>query len=502
MNITTIKNYLLPLLAGMALPFAYAPFNQFWIALVVPALLWYLLQDTTSKQAWWKGALFGLGYFGIGVSWVYISIHVYGQTPIIMAALITLGFVLVLSVFTAGFCYSFVKLIPKASVNLKNIIIFASLWVLWEWLRGWFLTGFPWLFIGYSQIDTSLANFAPLTGIYGVSWLTVFFSGLLLYLFKLWRENQQRQKITVITILILLPLIGWLLSFAAWTNPKGDLTNVTIVQPNTPQDIKWVGEHGAQIVADIVELSFAALSQRHHLIIWPEAALPYTINQVKPTLDILSLGAYAVDNTLITGILNQADSRHFYNSIIAIGKGDGIYYKQHLVPFGEYIPFEAQLGKLLQVLALPLPATVPGPANQPGLHAGSLSIAPAICFEIVYPSLVLDNFKAANADLLLTISNDTWFGTSIGPHQHLQMARMRALELGRYLIRATNNGITAIINDKGQVTDQLPQFEATTLTSTVQAMQGKTPLVFYGHGGVIFVIAAALGWCVFRRYRR
>jgi len=544
--ISTVKAYLLPLFMGALFPLAFAPFNQFWIAWIIPAVLAYLLQEITVKQAGLRGLLFGLGYFGVGVSWVYISVHVYGQTPMITAALITLGFVLVLSLFTAGFCASFVLLtrrrfsvwnfvsldpaykprdvvendvpdvgnndVPRLVRGIQRIfatsftmVIYASLWVLWEWLRGWIFTGFPWLFIGYTQIDSPLSGFAPLVGIYGVSWLTVLFSGLLLHALISWKTASSAKKTKLIISLVLIPLCGGLLSLVSWTTPKGEPTQVTLVQPNTPQDMKWVGNHGAQIVTDLIALSAPALTTSHRIIIWPEAAIPYTISQVKPMLDVLSLESYALSNTLITGILNQApdhnNQQRFYNSIIAVGKGDGIYYKQHLVPFGEYIPFESQLGRLLQVLALPLPSITPGPAHQTGLRAGNLSIAPAICYEVIYPALVFSNFKATNADLLLTISNDTWFGTSIGPHQHLQMARMRALELGRYMIRATNNGISAIMNDKGDVMAQLPQFEATTLESTVQAMQSNTPLVWYGHGTIILIIAVILGVVSLKVYR-
>ena len=482
---STLLPYIYALLAGLALPFAFAPYNQFWLALIIPAILWHLLQSSSPRKALWQGFIFGIGLFSLGVSWVYNSIHVYGQTPALTAIAITAAFVLVLAIFFAGFAYSIVKLMKGLPVNFRSLIAYPSLWVLWEALRGWAFTGFPWLFIGYTQIDAPLVGFAPIVGIYGISWLTVFSAGLLLYIIKV---PNLRSKIGVGIFFLMLQLTGWLLQHVHWTKALGNPIDVVLVQPYTPQELKWVSANTPKIIDNLVTLSKPYFIKNNQIIIWPEAAIPLPISYAKPLLDELALLAREHNNTFITGILNRADEKRFYNSILAVGNGNGIYYKQHLVPFGEYMPYEDHLGKIFKVLSIPRPATQPGDDMQFGLQAGNLQISPAICYEIAYPSLTWSNFIMARADLLLTISNDTWFGDSLGPHQHLQIARMRALELGRYLLRGTNNGMTAIIDEQGKVTALAPRFQATVLTGTAEAREGKTPLGYYGHGIVLLFI--------------
>ncbi len=469
-------NYLKLLLAfgaGGLLPLAFAPFHWFFLALLCPAVLAWLWQESNKKFAFLSGLAFGLGLFGMGTSWIFVSVHQFSDTHILIAILITLLFVLTLACFIGlqGLFYRFFIKQPNFFILL---LAFPSVWVLFEWLRSWLLSGFPWLYLGYSQIDTPLAGFAPILGVYGVSWLCAV-SGVLILSYFLFPK---RFYLLSTVLLISIWVGGFGLKQINWTQALGEPITVGLLQGNIDQNLKWEKSTQKFIIARYEELTKQAPNAQ--TIIWPEAALPVALPYAQPLLNRFTEQLQAQGKNALIGLPIQNPDQRFYNGIVAIGENaEGIYYKRHLVPFGEYVPFENILRGMIDFFNLPMSFMSSGPNQQKLLQAGTLTFASLICYEIVYPNLTLDSAKGAN--ILLTISNDAWFGVSLGPHQHFQMARMRALELGRYLARSTNNGITAIVDPKGKVIAQAPQFVATTLVGEVWAYQGQTPLYFLTH---------------------
>jgi apolipoprotein N-acyltransferase len=472
-------------LAGALVTLSLAPFN-FWPAGIASCiLLAHLLSNCSPGQALWRGWLFGLGLFGTGASWVYVSIHVYGHTNIPLAAFLTGLFCGGLALLHGAFawCYAhFVRDLPGGM-----LLGFPALWVLFEWLRSWLFTGFPWLYLGYGHVDTWIAGWAPVVGVYGLSFICALTASCL---YLAWRSRQRMSWATYAVITATLWLGGGQLKSIQWVAPASEEPlSVALYQPNIPQEKKW----DRSWYRPILEKYRAAMEPLYgtDIVVWPESAIPNYYQLSHEFLDPIAVQAADSETTLITGIpFREKASGDYFNSIVALGLGDGVYHKQRLVPFGEYLPLEEQLRGLINFFDLPMSNFAAGPALQQPLRAGAYRIAPFICYEVVYPDLVARN--AAGANLLITISNDSWFGRSIGPLQHLQMAQMRALENGRYMIRGTNNGISAIIDEHGKIRAQTRQFVETTLHSEVQLLLGNTPFSRLGSLPVIAGCAIAL----------
>lgn len=482
-----IKNsYLLSLLGGAIIPFSFAPFD-FWPAgLVGIALLVGALQPLSTKQSLLTGWLFGVGFFGVGTSWVYVSIHTYGAAPVALAFFLTLLFVIGLALFFMVQCYVYVRFFKPHTLGL--LLGFPALWVLFEWLRSWFLTGFPWLYLGYGHEHTWLAGWAPVLGVYGVSFCAAS-SGVLIYV--AYRSSKYARLL--LSVVIFLPwLLGFLLQQINWTTRTGDALTVSLVQGNIAQEMKWNPEHMADSLKKYQKLSGPYWGR--DIIVWPEAAIPFWQDEVAIFLENLDEFTKKYKTTLITGIPYREDTGegiHYYNSAIAVGEGLGLYHKERLVPFGEYVPLEKLLRGLIAFFDLPMSSFSSGKNPSPFLTMHhSIHIAPFICYEIVYPDFVAATLP--KADILLTISNDTWFGSSFGPWQHLQIAQMRALENGRYLLRATNNGISAIVDEKGRLVKASAQFEEEVLSGEAYVMQGNTPFGRTGSWPILIISISLL----------
>jgi len=483
--------YLLAPFAGLLAPFALAPYDLWPLGIASLALLLACLQLATPKRGFLLGFLYGLGFYGAGVSWVYHSIHDYGYAAPPLAAGLTLLFVAGLSLlFSATFGYTFARLLRGR--RWGNLLGFPALWVLFEWLRSWLFTGFPWLFAGYAHTDTALALWAPLLGIFGVSFIVVLSASSFYLLIIELRSNKLNRSSALYIGLFIIPwLTALLLGQISWTQPQDQPISVTLVQPNITQDVKWRPEQRNKTLQLLYQQTQQNLDS--NLIIWPENAVPLFYHRAKPFLDDINELASQSGTTLITGIPwwqpDSEDGDILHNSITALGAGSGTYHKQKLVPFGEYVPLQQVLRGLIEFFNLPMSDFRPGPAEQAPLIANigsrDLKIAPYICYEIVYPDFVRS--QAKQSDLLLTISDDSWFGTSAGPLQHLQMARMRAIENGRYLIRVTNTGVTAIINHYGQLVAQAEPFVQQNLTGTVSVTSGHTPYSRWGSWPILIL---------------
>lgn len=466
------RGHSLALVAGALVTLTLAPFELWPLALVSSIVLYLSLSHLTARQAAVRGWWFGLGMFASGTSWVYVSIHDYGAASVPLAAFLTAVFVAGLALFLALLGWLWVHFFRHPQHSLSNALAFAALWVAIEALRGWVLTGFPWLYLGYSQLHGPLAGLAPLGGVWLISFAIVLSSILLINLVK---KQYWWQPISAALLIVLIWGLALSLQSKNWTQPAGEPLRVMTVQGNIEQNLKW---DPAQIESQLLLYQSLTLNAAaSDLIVWPETAVPVLKDQAQGYLNSMERIISRQDSALITGLpLRQADAHgdlRYYNAITTLGDSQGEYLKQKLVPFGEYVPLQELLRGLIAFFDLPMSDFARGPSQQAPLNAKGYKIAPYICYEVVYPEFAAE--LAAQSDILLTISNDTWFGTSIGPWQHLQMAQMRALEAGRWMIRATNNGISALINPQGQISATVPQFEQAILRGTVVPMQGLTP---------------------------
>ena len=506
MPLNFLKPYaplLLSLAAGSILPLAFAPFNVALMALIAPALLLALLHQQSIKSALLRSYLFGLGGFGVGASWIYVSIATYGNAPILLAVLHTSVFVATLALFPAVVGGLLNYFFPQPNLS-RALLAFPALWVLLEISRGWILSGFPWLYLGYSQLQSALSSFAPVLGIWGVSLVCAILSGIFYQVGHLLLTQQGTRKKYTALMMMVLGLYGsaYLLAQPHWTTPSTQPLKVTLVQGNISQHLKWEPQHIQHIIDTYYRLTLPYFGHAE-LIIWPEAAIPLPLPYSAPFFSQLQQQLHNTPTTLITGVPVQVPEKNqYYNALISINGATarhatqdlalGHYYKQHLVPFGEYVPLESWLRGLIDFFDLPMSSFIgQAPHLNPALQSHSLTIASAICYEIAYPLLVRSRL-AESADILLTVSNDTWFGHSIGPAQHLQIAQFRALETGRYVIRATNTGLTAVIDPKGQLQALAPSFREYVLNSTVKGMQGTTPWQSFGIWPVLALLCLAL----------
>lgn len=476
---------LLALLAGAMITLSLAPFELWPAGILGCALYAYLLCTCSPRAALWRGWLFGLGLFGSGVSWVYVSIHVYGHAGAPLAAALTALFCAALALLHALFAWCYVRFVRPLPGGM--LMGFPVLWVLFEWLRSWLLTGFPWLFLGYAHIDTWIAGWAPVLGVYGLSFICALTASCL---FLAWRSRQRVACFTYAVIVIILWAGGGVLKPVQWVANASDRPlSVALYQPNIPQEHKWDPAWYQTILDRLRDASNDHFGS--DILVWPEAAIPGYYEQARRFLDPIALRALAEETAVITGIPFRGQGEGIYhNSIMVLGQGEGVYHKRRLVPFGEYVPLERWLRGLIEFFDLPMSTFSPGPADQGPLQAGAFRVAPFICYEIVYPDQVARG--ARESDLLITISNDSWFGKSIGPLQHLQIAQMRALETGRYLIRGTNNGVSAIIDHRGQIVNRTEQFVETTLVGEAEVMLGLTPFSSFGSTPIIAGCATGL----------
>ena len=485
-KLSPLQVILIAPLAGALVTLSLAPFGLWPAGIVSCALLAWLLSTCTPRQGLWRGWLYGLGMFGSGVSWVYVSIHVHGYAPVPLAVTLTAGFCAGLAIFHGLFGWLYVRFVrPLPGGMLMGLPL---LWVLLEWLRSWIFTGFPWLLLGYAHVDTWIAGWAPIVGVYGLSFVCAI-SGSCLFL--AWRSRQPVAIATYGVMVLTLWAGGGVLKPIQWVaRASEEPLTVAIYQPNVPQEHKWDRNYYLPILSQLETGTTPLLG--HDILVWPEAAIPNYFQNVHGFLDPIVAQASMADTTLVTGIPYRAEGGGgSHNSILALGAGSGVYHKQRLVPFGEYVPLESLLRGLIAFFDLPMSSFSAGPPDQPPLQAGAFRVAPYICYEIVYPDLVAST--ARNADLLITISNDSWFGNSIGPLQHLQMAQMRALENGRYLIRGTNNGVSAIIDHRGRIVQATEQFVEASLKGEVETMLGKTPFGSFGSAPVIIGCGLGLG---------
>lgn len=482
------KKILLSLLAGALLPLSFAPFDEYFFlagGLIFPLVAVYFYQIIHSqsiREAFLLSWLFGLGLFLSGISWVYVAIHVFGHTPWWLATFFTLLFVSALALFY-GFQGALAFYVKKRWFFWSNapwpfiLLVLPINWIFFEWLRTWLFSGLPWLLAGYSQLAMPLQGYAPIIGIYGLSLLVTILAAALLLL--------PRFRILMSSLIVLIISLGVYLDAQEWTKAHGKALNITIVQGNSPQLSRWDQDYLRQIMSRYENLSLQWWD-KSDVLIWPENAIPIFYHRVKDSFyRRLQKKIDRYDITFITGLpVQDQTTGKYYNALLKQEKDhQQFYFKQHLVPFGEYLPLEDQLRGLIQFFNIPMSGFSLPDNDQEVIRIKGLPVATSICYEDIFPSLARQNLP--NARLLLNLSNNGWYGNSLAPHQHLQIARMRALESGRELIRSTTSGISALIDHKGQLKAQTPQFEKAILTGHVQPRIGYTPYVRYTHSILI-----------------
>jgi apolipoprotein N-acyltransferase len=476
-------------LMGALTVLGFAPFYLFPIPLVTLALLCQLWRKSaTPFHSALLGFSFGMGMFSAGVTWIYVSLHDFGAMPAPIAVLALLFLCAYLALFPALTGWTLKQL--RIDSAILEALAAGALWALSDWLRSVLFTGFPWLTLGYSQVpDSPLAGFVPIVGAYGISLILVCSAALLGLLF----ESKFRAPRYLLPVLAIW-LAGFGLRQVHWTEPDGEPVTVSLLQGNISQDMKWRAD---QIVTSMDTYARLAEESRSRLIITPEISVPLFRNEVSPAyLAQLANHARQNDGDILLGMVEAPGGSHeYYNSMFSFGiSPDQSYRKHHLVPFGEFIPLKPVFGWVINVLKIPLSDFSRGGLDQQPMNIAGQRVAVNICYEDVFGEEIISQLPQAT--LLANVSNDAWFGRSIGPRQHLQISQMRALETGRYMLRATNTGVTAIINERGVVRQQVEVFTTTALHGVAQGFTGATPYVRFGNSLVLglagIILLAAL----------
>ncbi|MGH8294146.1 MAG: apolipoprotein N-acyltransferase [Steroidobacteraceae bacterium] len=469
--------------AGALLACAFAPLEWWPLAILCPALLMGLWEEALPRDAAWTGFWFSFGTFLAGTYWLYLSIHDMGKAPVWLTIALMLGLIGAMALYNALIGYAVARWLPRNGA-WRWLIGMPAAWLLVEWWRGWFLSGFSWLSLGYSQTDTWLARFAPIFGVYGISLLLLTSAGALV---ALARGNTRARLIAALT-LIAPWAVGAALAPVRWTHPSGAPVSVAVIQADIPQQDKWLDSAAPMILERYRKMTESALGTQ--LIVWPEAALPEPANNLLPYIAMVDRETQAHGSSLVMGVVRASDGgEHYYDSILALGKQASWYSKDHLVPFAEFFPVPQFVRNWLRLMSLPYDSFSRGGTHQSPLPVAGLELGPTVCYEVGYGSYMLNMLPKANA--LVNVTNDAWFGHSTARYEQFQMARMRTLEEGRSMIIASNDGVSAVIGPRGEIVASAPPYQRYVLRSSVTPRAGLTP--FARVGNWLIVSLASLG---------
>lgn len=493
---------------GAAVALAFAPFDFWPIAYAAMAFLFLAWADASPRRAAKIGFLFTAGTYLAGTYWLYHSIYEIGKAPLPLTLFVMFALVAIMGAYTAGLGYLVARwLVPRAATSpagqhandartvLSLLFAMPAAWVLLEWFRGWFLSGFPWLALGYTHLDTPVSALAPVGGIYTLSFAVAVCAGALAVIVRC----RGRTRVWGIVALAVVWLAGLLLSLPQWTEPNGRTLSVAVVQGAVRQDLKWSPEQ-----RDATIELYTTLTEPHlgaDLIVWPEAALPALAHELVPVLEREWSKASERGSALVIGQLRyDFESNTYYNAVLALADEPQWYAKRRLVPFSEFFPVPDWVKEWLRGMKLPYSGFAAGEPDQPPLDAAGEKLGVTICYEDAYASDQLAVLREAT--LLVNVTNDAWFGDSTAAHQHLQISRMRALEAGRPLIRAANDGISAVIGADGRISHSLPRFQPGVLTATVEPHRGLTPYARVGNVPIVMLCALLVGATAWQSRRR
>lgn len=483
---TLLGQLLVALLLGAIQVFAFSPYDQWWVLYPSFIGLFLLLQQVTktNQRFFLVGFAFNLAMFVATIYWVYVSMDLFGGMPEIVSMLLIVLLCAYLAIFPTIAIWASQR-INLLSNTTRTLIVFPVLWLIMDWVRGWFLTGFPWGYLGYSHADTPLVGFAPILGVQGITLAILLICAALTLIIQ-----QQRVKTSVLLIVSII-VSGHFLQQLRYTELQ-PAVKVALVQGNIDQNEKWEPSQLYPSLFKYLDLSEAGdnSDRENELIIWPESAIAGLEIDMQRFLQPLSTELSMKGKTLMTGIIEyDLKNDSYYNSIIMLGKlpagkeysqtSTNRYRKHHLLPIGEFVPFEHLLRPLAPYFNLPMSSFQRGKAVQPNLQTSFTTLAPALCYEVAFPEQMRSNIHQ-HTGMLLTLSNDAWFGDSIGPDQHLEIARMRAIEFARPILRSTNNGVTAIFDDQGKELGRLPRNKEAVLRQQVQPAFGSTPYQRFG----------------------
>jgi apolipoprotein N-acyltransferase len=462
------------LVAGALLSLSFAPFGLWPFAIAMPALLMWLWEGAAPKRAGWLGFWFNAGTFSVGTYWLYISLRINGGAPLVLALFLMAALVAIMSLYHFLLGWLVAKYFPRRGA-LRWLVGIPGAWLFLEWWRSWFLSGFGWLALGYSQTDTWLGNLAPAAGQFGIGLAVLACAGALLTLVL----GTRGERIAAGTVLVFVWAAGFAAGRVTWTQPFGKPITVAVVQGAFTPDEKWLTENLKATLALYENKTREVLGT--DVVVWPEAAVPALFNDLLPFFDRVYTEARARGTSLVTGALRE-DRGLYYNSVLALdsaGSGIGWYDKHHLVPFTEFFPVPQFVRNWLRLMNLPYADFAHGAADQETLVAGNQHIAASVCYEDAYGSSQLHALETAT--LLVNVTNDAWFGRSSARYQHLQISRMRAMEAERPMIRAANDGVSAAIDERGHILITAPEYEANVMRATVQPRTGRTPYATVGN---------------------
>lgn len=491
---------LLAALLGAVQVFAFAPFQQWWVLYPSFVGLFFLLKNSqlNRKRFFWVSFTFNLAMFIATIHWIYVSMDLFGGMPSIVSGFLIVLLCAYLALFPT-FALWLTNKIPTRSMSIKLLLVFPSCWLMMDWVRGWFLTGFPWAYLGYSHADTPLSGFAPVFGVQGITLAILLICGAISLLLM------KQSRVLSITLIISLISIAYALKSISYTTLQAPI-KVALVQGNIDQNDKWKADQLYPSLFKYLDLSNAGDHEDHkgELIIWPESAIAALELDMQRFLQPVSQEFEKQGKTLITGIISyNLKNNEYFNSIIMLGKlpkGQGYsqtspnrYQKHQLLPIGEFVPFEDILRPLAPYFNLPMSSFQRGDEIQHNLQSDHSTLAPALCYEIAFPELLRKNMHL-DTGFILTLSNDAWFGDSIGPDQHLEIARMRAIEFGRPMLRSTNNGITAIYSRTGEELGRLPVNTAAVLRREIQPALGQTPYQRFGQAPLFIFCFTSFIW--------
>ncbi len=472
--------------------FGFAPFGIYVIPVLALAVLFSLwLRADSARTSAQLGFAFGVGLFCAGIGWIYIAMYEYGDMPLLLALLATLLFAAFWALLPALAGYAQARF-PVAAW-LRIALVMPAVWALLEWFRGLLVTGFPWLTLGYAHSDSPLAGYAPVLGVYGVSFAAAASAGSLLLF---WRSRWSKQGKLALILLFSIWGLGALLRTITWTQPHGESFSVALVQGNIPQNLKFNED---ALVGTLETYRRLVEQNPARLTVLPETALPLLRHEVPQSLiDKLRDHARQNDGDVLIGVFVR-NNGSYYNSVFTLGAADEqLYRKQHLVPFGEFIPLRPLFGWLINsVLDIPMGDLARGDAVQPPLAVAGQQVAVNICYEDVFGEEIIRSLPQAT--LLVNVTNDAWYGNSPVAAQHNQIAQLRSLETGRMMLRATNTGVTSIIGANGKVQQQLPQHEEAVLLGQAQGYDGITPYVRWGNAAILLLLVAMLAYAWLRR---
>jgi len=476
MNISHLKQSvwfppLVAFCAGVVTVLAFAPIGWSACAVLGVAGLLFSWENASPRQAFSRGFLFGVGLFGVGASWLYISVHTFGHIPVPFALLITGSFVAIQCIFYAALGWGVAKFAARypSRVYTRILFIFPLAWSLAEMGRGVLFSGFPWFYLGVSQVNSPLGDLLPIIGTHGVS-VVVCMLGAVIFLFC--QQRAMRQKIVYANVLIFTLAVSFTLGKIEWTTAEAHPVRVSLLQGNITQDLKWNAQQLRKTLTIYRDMITQSLDS--DVVVVPESGITLPPEYVHDYIEDLSALAEKHQTSLLLGIpLFSADKTEIYNGMLVKGQGSGQYLKRHLVLFGEYVPLKKLVAWVFNLFHVPLSTLSSGPAQQANLQLAHTAVAPLICIETAYPAYVLHGLPEAK--FVLTVTDDSWFGHSFASAQHLQIAQALAKQIGRSVVQASNTGMTAIVNHRGEITAQIPPHQRDILTASVEQRTGLTP---------------------------